>query len=159
MDEDPFAFLFFQRIRLLENQRKSWNAIDTKTSLMLTQAFLSIGFAINSLKGCDLFFLIPLIIAILLYLAGIWPQNQVTISTPELIKSMSTILKANRECTTKDFYRSFSCIDNKDLFEVLDKNMYANTRIINSKCILFELGVIVNIIGVIYIIITVALNS
>lgn len=158
MDEDPFAFLFYQRIKLLENQRKSWNTIDTKNSLMLTQAFLSIGLAMNSLKGCNLLFVFPIVIAIILYLIGIWPQNQTTIITPELFMNISGHLSNNPSIEMKDFYRSFSCIDNKDILKELDRNMNANTRIINTKCILFELGVIMNIIGVIYIIMVIALN-
>jgi hypothetical protein len=153
MDDDPFSFLFNQRIKLFENQNRSWNSIDTKLSLMLTQAFLFIGFAFNMLKGLELLLLIPIVIAILLYVIGIWPQNQVTMLTPELFSSMTKFLSENQKITLKDFYRSFSCIDDKNILETLDDRMISNIKTINTKSILFEIGVIMNIIGVIYIII------
>ena len=136
--------------RYFDSRDKSREYIDNKISLFIAQAVISIGFIATSNINCKILAILPVFIALILYVIGIYPYKIYDNPSKVVLEKATIDLKNG---VIKNSNELFNLLIGIDYIDDMKKAFAHNDKMLDLKRKLLISGLILNIIGIFYLIV------
>lgn len=150
VNKNLYFKLLDQLQRYFDSRDKSREYIDNKISLFIAQAVISIGFIAASNICCKLLAILPVFIALILYVIGIYPYKIYDNPSKAVLEKATIDIKNN---AINDTDGLFKLLIGFDYVDDMKKAFAHNDKMLNLKRKLLISGLILNIIGIFYLIV------